>query len=104
MRTAVMGLGEQILKLRDSSLVLFARGLHQHTYQLLLEPAISSARPQTFLPLPRTRPSPPKGAPSPVRRPGASGLSPLSVQGRVGAMTTQLPQLCPGARPRRGSA
>lgn len=97
-----MGPGEQILKLWESPLVLFAQGLHQHTYQLLLEPAVSSARPQTFLPLLRTRPSPPKG--SLLRRPGASRLSPLQVEGRVGAMTTQRPQLCPGARPRRGSA
>lgn len=36
--------------------------------------------------------------------PGASGLAPLPVQGRAGAMTTQRFQLRPGARPRRGSA
>lgn len=48
MRIAVMGPGEQILKLRGSTLVLSARGLQQQTYQLHLEPAVSSATPQTL--------------------------------------------------------
>lgn len=43
-----MGPGEQILKLRGSTLVLSARGLQQQTYQLHLEPAVSSATPQTL--------------------------------------------------------
>lgn len=55
-----MGLGEQILKLRESPVVLFARALHQQTYQLLLEPAVSSATLQTFLPLPRAGPALPR--------------------------------------------
>lgn len=49
-----------------ASPVIFARGLHQKTCQLLLAPAVSSGTPRTSPLLPRTdpRPSPPQGTPS----------------------------------------